>query len=31
MNPQWGDLAADWQNQFKPQAEAEQREIPHSA
>ena len=22
MNPRWEDLAADWQNQFKPRAEA---------
>ena len=31
MNPRWEDLAADWQNQFKPRAEADEREIPHSA
>jgi putative endonuclease len=30
-NPQWEDLAAEWQNQFKPQAEADEREIPHCA
>jgi putative endonuclease len=31
MNPRWEDLAANWQDQFKPQAEANQRGIPHSA
>jgi hypothetical protein len=30
-NPRWEDLAADWQNQFEPTAEAEEKEIPHSA
>ena len=30
-NPRWEDLAADWQNQFEPTADAEEKEIPHSA
>ena len=31
MNPRWENLAVDWQNQFEPTAEAEEKEIPHSA
>ena len=31
MNPQWLDLAESWQDQYKPDAESEGREIPRPA
>jgi len=31
MNPQWNDLAKDWQNLYKPEPAAERNEIPRPA
>jgi len=31
MNPRWEDMAKDWENVYKPEAAADQPEIPHPA
>jgi putative endonuclease len=31
MNPRWEDLAKDWENVYKPDRAADQREIPRPA
>ena len=31
MNPRWDDLAKDWENVYKPELAADQREIPRPA
>ena len=31
MNPRWDDLAKDWENVYKPEPAADQREIPRHA
>src|SRR6202167_1651101 len=31
MNPRWDDLAKDWENVYKPEPAADQREIPRPA
>jgi putative endonuclease len=31
MNPRWDDLARDWENVYKPEPAADQREIPRPA